>query len=312
MRSAVIDLTRTAQVYRDDVLFFSIYPGSANKLDDTIRHVVGPVVERFRHDFDRWFFIRYSDLRGPHVRLRFIGDTPAANRRYGALHEFLTILLSEVAGSPDPGTGERLVRVPSGRRSPRSAVGVVPCVYEPEWSKYGGVDSLVRCERLFQQSSELALTLCGTGLRPAVTAAARLMQSGAAASSITTPRQLFWIDYARYWTGQEGPLADRLRSQLSEAAPRLSEQLGAGGGASLGEEVDAAVDTYAAALRSTIDEVSQTEAHLTPEHYCFHLTHMMNNRLGLATIEEALLAFVVAAGRHNFQRAEVTADAHAS
>jgi thiopeptide-type bacteriocin biosynthesis protein len=286
-----------AHSYDDDVLYFNLYPGSVDKLEHTVALVVAPVVESLRGVFDRWFFIRYSDIRGAHIRLRLIGDRRALSAQYDTVCHQLRERLAAVIALPDPEPEERLVRTPRTERPKRGAAGVSPSVYEPEWSKYGSFAALRHCEQLFEQSSELALRSTSASLRTKVTIATLLMQATTRAGLISEPEQVFWLDYARYWTGQQGPFADRVRAQLSEVAPRLSAQLA---NSQLSEPLRALTLQHFDCIRSTVGELRQLEPGLSAEHYCFHLTHMTNNRLGIPTIEEALLAFVVAAGLHDF------------
>ncbi|SDC53821.1 lantibiotic dehydratase [Actinokineospora iranica] len=86
---------------------------------------------------DRWFFIRYTDADGHHLRLRFHGDPALLGST--ALPEMSALLASwQRAGLVGGHSLEQ---------------------YEPEWERYGGPDAQVAAERLFHADSVAAIAL---------------------------------------------------------------------------------------------------------------------------------------------------------
>ncbi|MEU8693743.1 lantibiotic dehydratase [Streptomyces sp. NPDC048665] len=84
---------------------------------------------------DRWFFIRYSDLTGAHLRLRFHGDPDT-------LHGELT-----------PGVLDWVEQL----RGMRLAGAFVLDGYEPEAHRYGGHEALEAAEEVFHRDSAAVL-----------------------------------------------------------------------------------------------------------------------------------------------------------
>lgn len=92
---------------------------------------------------DRWFFIRYRDP-GPHLRIRFHGESPA---RAAAL---LTVVR-------DWATELRAAHLASGLRLE---------TYDPELERYGGTEAMAAAERVFHADSLVALSAAAVRGRP--------------------------------------------------------------------------------------------------------------------------------------------------
>ena len=88
-------------------VFVHLYPGDWALLDAAIAKVIRPARDEARTlGADRWFFIRYIDMFGPHLRLRARGGSDAINavhdRWRTSLAEQLAPLKRESTGGPDP------------------------------------------------------------------------------------------------------------------------------------------------------------------------------------------------------------------
>ena len=69
----------TAQSASRTWLYLKLYPGRLDLLDAVATDVVGPFVTQHRVEWSRWFFLRYHDASGPHVRLRMSLEPDAAD-----------------------------------------------------------------------------------------------------------------------------------------------------------------------------------------------------------------------------------------
>ena len=122
-------------------------------LDKVIVEAVIPFVEQvMAYDWiDSFFFIRYWE-RGPHIRLRFLGDPekleselkPAYLKHFGAYFEAHPSERKEPEYAPD--TPEDL------KWFPNNSVQFI--TYEPETERYGGEHCLVISEEHFMFSSQ--------------------------------------------------------------------------------------------------------------------------------------------------------------
>jgi thiopeptide-type bacteriocin biosynthesis protein len=156
-------------------LFLVIRPGADEDLDPLVTDVVGPLADLARDDREsvlRWFFLRYQDQTGPHVRLRLLCPLRLAEH-----FEQLAAVYS--SGLPRPALA----------------------LYEPEWEKYGSADGVAHAERVFESSSILALELVREGLatqrRRAIALA--LMEASASIFLPCDRRREFWLTHAEAW-----------------------------------------------------------------------------------------------------------------
>lgn len=128
-----------------DWLYFKVYC-SRRTQDDLLRDQVPLLVRAAaEHGADRWFFIRYADPDGQHLRLRFHGEPDR--------------LWSEVAGA----LGAMLL---DWQR--QGLVGAHRIdQYAPELERYGGAGARQAAEALFEQDSAVAVALLRLAKQPA-------------------------------------------------------------------------------------------------------------------------------------------------
>ncbi|MEW2248516.1 lantibiotic dehydratase [Streptomyces sp. NPDC006975] len=128
---------RTVHGLGGDWLHLKLH-GSARTQDDLLRTHLRTLVDRAReHGADRWFFIRYTDDAGHHLRLRLHADRRAL---WGTVAPAVGDLL-------DDWQRRGLVR------------GHTVAQYDPEVERYGGEQALATAEEVFQYDSEAAVDL---------------------------------------------------------------------------------------------------------------------------------------------------------
>ncbi|MGE3511300.1 MAG: lantibiotic dehydratase C-terminal domain-containing protein, partial [Vicinamibacterales bacterium] len=260
-------------------LYFKIYPGSIALLDDTVRTVVGPVIDQVAGDMARWFFLRYIDAQGPHIRLRV---RPRRAHTSGAddLRHIITQRLENLTQGPV----RRLLIPTRTPPSPTGWRGVTASPYRPEYLKYGGAAAMDVVEAWFERSSTIARQLLAEPF-DAVTAAA-FMHSAA-----PVDEERFWEHYLWHWTGQYEAGAAGARDFLLRAARdrRLlfADRLAL---AMVQPAVHRWLDDFRTATSDVISRLRDLTSIAHAAAVRFDLVHMHNNRLGIVAIEEAYLA----------------------
>lgn len=256
--------------------------------DRVVRDGVAPLVERMTDDgwVERWFFVRYLDEDGPHVRLRLEGERETLARH---VEPRVAALVSET-----------------------EAVREVRCVpYEPEIDRYGGPEATLLAERWFHASSDAALRLLA-GLDPAD----RPARLGRGLLAFLTLLHAFLPqrrdaaaradEYARRYLVARVPDEASRRGwnrAFAEGFERQAERLGAlvgtvwdvldGGG-----EPPEEIVTFRRAtilLRDRLAELAEAGrlAASTPLRIVPSYLHLMSNRLGVSIPEEMYLATLV-------------------
>jgi len=281
----------------DSWLYYTIHPGTADRLDDVVRRIVAPAIDGVRRAgaLRRWFFARYIDRHGPHIRLRI--KVPAerrdeAHREVAARIERelpavrpleVPPLLQLTERQPEP-------HAPSLRWTPRWTTAA----YEPEYDKYGGATGVEIAERLFEASSALAVRVVLSGA---------LRRDDRARICLRTMRDLvdafhrhrdeadaFLANYVWYWSGQERAGAADLRAQIETAGRRDSAQLWTDAALADEPSLTDMTDQYRLAIERTAHDVAGAALPVSATRLCFDYLHMNHNRLGLQPVEEAYLA----------------------
>ncbi|MEU8924987.1 thiopeptide-type bacteriocin biosynthesis protein [Kitasatospora sp. NPDC048545] len=279
-------------------LYLKLYPGHLDLLDATLTEVVAPLVDRVASSDERWFYLRYLDGSGPHVRLRFLVSRDQADSLV-LQRPLLLKQLAELTGRPRRTTTPVLPAFPPGETGSRPDVRFD--LYEPEFAKWGGPHHLETAERVFQASSATALRLIAASdgtveyrLSLGRTIVTRLLD-GLGLNDVE--RDGFLRTHYTWWSGlkqvsaEEGVARDanlraaheRIRSAVLEKCGRLSES------AHL-------IDMVNALCADMLIGIERRGAHQKPMYLAFHHLHLTLNRLGVAPVEEALVSLLAGPG----------------
>ncbi len=269
-----------------------LYTGGMAAGDEAVDQVVAPFARTVAGPDVGWFFLRYTDLSGPHLRVRVRGSREVLDRCHRRLPE-LCAQLQEVCGTPRPAP-PTLVAVdtrPFGGRH----VGADTALYEPEAAKYGGAHGVELAEALFQTSSEIAL-LANTlpKLPDRAGLAVLLLRAGLAGTLRAVPDATaaalparFWDTHLMWWTADPGG-GDASRLAVLSAAAADRHGISVAAERLAGSSADA-VARWADAVAGYQVRASAAGVTRSPAHLLFHHNHMMLNRLGVLPREEAVL-----------------------
>jgi thiopeptide-type bacteriocin biosynthesis protein len=225
---------------------------------------------------ESWFFLRYVDESGVHVRLRAL--TREGDDRGGLLRA--------------------LVEACTARATAACLdIRAVEDRYAPETGTYGARPGMDVAERLFHCSSRLAAQVLGLeerGLLSRKDLLPVLMQDAADAFVPRAEHAGFWAGFGDCCRSGRSPVAAdwrRSRAAAGRAPAARGIRIVAATG-HLGEEARAIVAAWRAALgQATADYAALARPFRpSPEVLAFKTAHLMNNRLGLAALEEAYVA----------------------
>lgn len=279
-----------------DWVFYSIYPGSQGYLDEVVTEIVAPLVEKWAsgEGVHNWFFIRYIDEQGPHVRLRFQVEEDFVDFYEEALEKLIESKLETVLSRP-PSEQKRLLPFLQGGQEPAGEVTFQLEEYEPEYEKYGGMKGVAIAERCFASSSRLAVTAMNAEKNRIIdrfhlallTMEKTVDQAGLSAEE----KNRLWEKILHYWSGTEfredGKLKESLRIAAQKRGKWIQNHLEQ---YRQNQKVEELLSEYVQSLQETFRQVRETpQITLSPSHLAFHYIHMMNNRLGVWPLEEAYL-----------------------
>jgi thiopeptide-type bacteriocin biosynthesis protein len=275
-------------------VYYNIYPSNSSLMDfvveDIVRNAyleVGKITE-----ISKWFFIRYQDHSGTHVRLRFLVSVESLNEVIGILEKLFEEKLPKISRIThyEP---KRLIPMKSSQQfNSEQESRFELALYEPEIDKYGGKTGLSISEELFQYSSEICLDVTpgiidGT-LNRFIIGLKYMNESINAIFERTDTILVFLEKYISYWSGEHysaiGTTYKNNFIQSAEKRVALTKNI---------IEQDyhhMNFEKYGKLLKSVIDRINAVNMDKTPEDLLFHYIHMMNNRLGIWPVEEAYLA----------------------
>lgn len=276
----------------NDWVYLKLYAGLASdRLEWFLTEVTPRVIDHA--GWDRWFFLRYIDETGLHLRLRLRAAPGTAAELVRAVHPVCEDGLLALAAQP-ASTYRPLVTTGGVAPAPRSFVGVVPDVYEPEYDKFGGGAGVAIAEQAFQASSEIALAILRDERlldRPRKTLLPSLMCAAIDAFAPRADHVEFWRRYAEFWLHELGAGAFSWRERFVAKSYALADA----GESVVTPDADLPVesrghltrwrDALADAARA-YRGVPNTSAPLLASQF----VHLMNNRLGCHALDEAYLA----------------------
>ena len=279
-------------------IYLKLYLGHAvDKFDGLILQTIPKILALER--FERWFFLRYIDEKGVHLRLRFKVPAGNAARLAPAIRTLCEKGLEEMIRLPP--ADYRPMVIPVGfdaQRSPSAdaTVGVVVDAYEPELERFGGARGMPIAEEIFEFSSGIALEILGEDARGQYSRksiAPCLMNVVLDAFAPSEGAQRFWRNYSFYWLGGETMAAEDWRTRFFEKGRRLREQQIP---VVWPPDLPPRATRLTAQWRERLQRASNAYAQIenlgqgTTEILALNFIHLMNNRLGLISLEEAYLA----------------------
>jgi len=288
-------MTPEPETIDHDWVYVKLYAGAAaDRFDYFLTDAAREIVARVQPD--RWFFLRYADQAGPHLRLRL----RTAKERAGEVLDTITptceLAIQSLATLP-PADYQPLIP-PSGiGASPPNGgfVGVLPDTYEPEYDKFGGATGIAIAEAVFETSSEIAIAILRDEQAMAYSRKTALPILMAAAARAFVPRPgwpEFWDRYSRYWLGTgEKASAEwtaRFRAKALELEHASVPIVPAD--ASLHPSLRLQSARWRAALDAAAAAYASARVPVPPALLASQFSHLMNNRLGCMPLEEAYLA----------------------
>ncbi|MEV0925461.1 lantibiotic dehydratase C-terminal domain-containing protein [Streptomyces spongiicola] len=258
----------------------------------------------------RWFFIRYADASGPHLRVRFRG-TPAV---LDDCWEAGRALWKEHVPPPARGEVQRLhPRAEEGlpgHGGRRLSLGL----YGREHHYYGSPAAAGIAEEVFQASSELSLgAVRATGPdRTARAHLAVLVMRSCLGTLGRTQRERIWRLHWGHWTGLLAGDPAWLRE-----TERIAERWPSGGRPSTGDReaaarpdaagtdagpvpaLTAAADALGRDLADGVRRALAADPDAVASRLLLMQMHMTLNRLGFLPLEEAVLGRVAARAEHS-------------
>ncbi|MFF7182080.1 lantibiotic dehydratase C-terminal domain-containing protein [Streptomyces sp. NPDC008121] len=266
-----------------DWWYVRVYPGGPRLMDAAARTVVPWLAAQAgRLGSEEWFFLRYWDATGHHLRLRLRAGSGAVDALDGAAREELTGLLDTLEERPGDTEGLLPGALPAGP----TARGVTPALYAPELAKYGGPVGVAVAERVFRLDSALHAELDLAGLpRRFERAAYAVHLARALTARVLTEeeRDVFWVRHRTRWGWQLRMAADgeQLRPLLRGVSAGVREQ------GVPAPAVRERVEAHADALAGLV-----LRAPGSRDHQLLHHLHMVMNRLGFPPGEEAALGML--------------------
>ncbi len=278
-------------------LYLKVYPGRLDLIDATLRTVVRPWVAAHTSVIRRWFYLRYFDGAGPHVRLRLLLGHDDADALALAVPELLDRL-----GSLEADDRARRSDVPGlpGRAHHHAAkqfrAEVAVDLYEPEYGKWGGVEFMPVAETLFEFSSTISavfLDLMPAGWRGRLAIASAIIRGTVRSLQLgRADERSFLAAHFAWWSGEHGGGPTEDVDTLREIAARE------------GHDVVVLMltltsdDVFVGSLEDFTTQLAGVLARSNPSQQrlflVFHHLHLMLNRLGVIPSEEALASLIAA------------------
>lgn len=280
-------------------LYLKLYLGEAQDKADDVLIALGRLAEQ-QSAFNDWFFIRYFDESGFHLRFRvkpLAGQVEAAQQALatiwndinGQLTSFLPSQYSPMVEMPTFGGSLDLDTVPK-------RVNAVYADYEPEHDKYGGEAGIGIAEQLFCRSSAIACDILrheSQQLYSRKTLVPLLMVRCFELLKIKNAED-YWRQYSQFWLGGDTPVAEDHR----EGFFAKGEELMAAGFtvldpvSELPDEAQALLQRWELALKQAFVDYDKIkgQSDFSFNILCFNFSHLMLNRLGLTSIEESYMA----------------------
>jgi hypothetical protein len=276
---------RTAQA--TDWWYVRAYPGRADLMDEAARVVLPWLREQAEKEAaDRWFFMRYLDITGLHLRLRINCTPDGVDRIHNRVGE-LTALLHNVRGT---GSGPGLVGPGMAITGP-GLKKITPCLYAPELAKYGGTPGVTLAEDLFTHGSRWYVDNNVSNLDRRYGRAAMAVRYLAEVVATVMPcrEKEFWTAHRKQWGWQlrlSIPDQQELRKLLRATADGVAAVTG---------PIPHAED-HAAVVAETVGRARAASVPVDPANLLLQYVHLDLNRWGFSPGEECLLGIIASTG----------------
>ncbi len=309
------------RAHADEWFALHVFLSDAAQVDRFLVDWAGPTVKALlgAGAATSWFFLRYWES-GPHLRLRVRGLTAAT--RQVLLERATAIVPNHVSADPPQRDSYYRNHFFDGQPLDPASLSwfdegsVIVHPYEPEWRRYGGLDAMQVNEQLFDLSSTLALSLIRASERDLprrFALAASLMPFFALAWAPGTENLVrFFEDYVAYWSASSTQVKAMDRPTTTVPSAEQCEQL-ARQIRTARDQRPPAVRTPAAMLMAGLDAAvlhwdelredgrlvsvitglpvrGEDDCQRTFQAMLASQLHMLNNRLGLAPLQEVALA----------------------
>ncbi|WP_423919787.1 lantibiotic dehydratase C-terminal domain-containing protein [Frigoribacterium sp. 2-23] len=258
--------------------YVSAYPERADDLDldRVLREWLVPLAARWEPRGERWFFLRFVDEHGPHVRFRLLSDPDVAD----ALHHELFVARRRPLVGRGASSRTSMLGAVSSSTDGGGTVRLIGGLYEPETGKWGSGAPLAAAERAFSSSSA-----------PVLAAVADRGLDEEARVRIAATAQLAVV---RAWS----PPADVIRAFAHAhrdwwAGPATVQDAARPSAARLREIVEEVVDATDGNAWTPYAEHVVAGPHAPGRplaYYLHHHLHLTANRLGLTPFQESTLA----------------------
>lgn len=287
--------------------YYKLYIGASyDALDFVITDCMDDAIQRFGEH--GWFFLRYLDEGGLHLRVRFcLKKSTLAETEpelFAALHGGLSLLSQRLLNTYSP-----LLTFGGIAVDPPQQVLGTSCLrfeYEPELDIFGGAIGVAIAEQVFCISSVLAREILRKD------ASAELSRKNCALPLFIETINTFVADrevtgflerYANFWLSADAALGAHKGVFLEKAYNMVDE----------GITILPPVTDYPQTVAELTDrwKTALVNARERYERKCpayskeladtlaFYFSHLMNNRLGFSTVEESYLAILLSAAYEN-------------
>lgn len=271
-----------------DWWYVRAYPGHPDLMDEASRTLLPWLRDlAIRENAPKWFFARYWDMAGHHLRLRIQCSADGADRIHAQADELTTL----IASLGNPAEPDRIVpgSVPQGLPA---AKRIRTCLYAPELAKYGGARGVAIAEELFTASTAWYVDNNLAELSPLfdrAALAAHYMSSLVRTALPGEQQKQFWTAHRHQWGRQlrmAVPIQDDLRNLLSRTAGGVRDA------SSAGIHLRRGLDEHVTAVARTLDQAEEDGNPVPRPELLLQYLHMDLNRWGFVPAEECLLGIV--------------------
>lgn len=278
-------------------LFYCLYPKNVNLLDKVLLDIIEPLSFIFNkeEDYTKWFFMRYWDSKGCHIRLRYLTTETGEGKIRGYIENDVSEKLENINYNPLE-LHKPIIPI---SQFPDTPTLISKEVYIPEYEKYGGIEGVKIAEDLFECSSNLTLLILKEERVSSINRyyIALYIMYKAISSIIRKKKSIsrFFANYIHYWSGGDTDRGEEFREKLSFAVEkRIGKVMEDWNLIEKMSESISLVPVYLEKFENSIRLIKEcSEIDINYENIAFHYLHMTNNRLGITTLEEAYLAKII-------------------